>query len=91
LRGFFILDGNMTKQEIAEALRKEVGELEVSIKKVQARCERLKRFVLDLEEELNPTPGDAPKSILDGKFREVIDKVFGEKPKRPKQPKQPKQ
>lgn len=81
----------MTKQEIAEILRKEVGELEVSIKKVQARCERFKRFVLDLEEELNPTSGNPPKSILDGKFREVIDKVFGEKPKRPKQPKQPKQ
>lgn len=81
----------MTKQEIAEALRKEVGELEVSIKKVQARCDRLKRFVLNLEDELNPTPVNAPKSILDGKFREVIDKVFGEKPRRPKQPKQPKQ
>ena len=68
-------------------LRKEIGELEVSIKKVQARCDRLKRFVLNLEEELNPT-GEAPKSILDGKFREVIDKVFGEKPKRPRRPKQ---
>jgi hypothetical protein len=78
----------MNKQEIAEALRKEVGELEVCIKKTQARCDRLKRFVLDLEEELNPTPGEGPKSILDGKFREVIDKVFGEKPRRPKRPKQ---
>lgn len=76
---------DMNKQEIAEILRKEVGELEVSIKKVQARCDRFKRFVLDLEEELNPT-GQEPKSILDGKFREVIDKVFGEKPKRSKQP-----
>jgi hypothetical protein len=77
----------MKQQEIAEMLRKEIGELEVSIKKVQARCDRLKRFVLNLEEELNPT-GEAPKSILDGKFREVIDKVFGEKPKRPRRPKQ---
>jgi hypothetical protein len=77
----------MTKQEIAEFLRKEVGELEVSIKKVQARCDRFKRFVLDLEDELDPTPGKEPKSILDGKFREVIDKVFGEKPKRSKQSK----
>jgi hypothetical protein len=77
----------MTKQEIAEILRKEVGELEVSIKKVQARCDRFKRIVLNLEEELNPTPSEEPKSILDGKFREVIDKVFGEKPKRPKQAK----
>jgi predicted nuclease with TOPRIM domain len=77
----------MNKQEIAEALRKEVGELEVSIKKVQARCDRLKRFVLVLEEEINPTPGEEPKSILDGKFREMVDKVFGEKPKRPRQSK----
>jgi predicted AAA+ superfamily ATPase len=77
----------MKQQEIAEILRKEVGELEVAIKKVQARCDRFKRFVIDLEDELNPTSGEAPKSILDGKFREVIDKVFGEKPKRPKQPK----
>lgn len=71
----------MKQQEIAEILRKEVGELEVAIKKTQARCDRLKRFVLDLEEEFNPR-GEPPKSILDGKFREVIDKVFGEKPKR---------
>lgn len=67
-------------------LRKEIGELEVCIKKTQDRCNRLKRFVLDLEEEINPTRPEQ-KSILDGKFREVIDKVFGEKPKRPKQPK----
>ena len=50
----------MTKQEIAEALRKEIGELEVCIKKTQVRCDRLKRFVLDLEEEIRwqllPTP-----------------------------------
>ena len=77
----------MKQQEIAEILRKEIGELEVCIKKTQARCDRLKRFVIALEDELNPSPGQEPKSILDGKFREVIDKVFGEKPKRPKQPK----
>ena len=73
----------MNKQEITEILRKEVGELEVSIKKVQARCERLKRFVLDLEEEIVPSQ-PPQKSILDGKFRKVIDRVFGEEPKRPK-------
>lgn len=76
----------MNKQEIAEILRKEVGELDVSIKKVQARCERFKQFVLDLEDELNSNPGVQSKSILDGKFREVMDKVFGEKPKRRKRP-----
>jgi hypothetical protein len=82
-----VYSGRMNKQEIAEILRKEVGELEVCIKKTQARCERLKKFVLILEEEINPTPAEEPKSILDGKFREVIDKVFGEKPKRPRPPK----
>ena len=77
----------MNKQEIAEILRKEVGELEVSIRKVQGRCERLKRFVLDLEEEISPSSAqERPKSILDGKFREMVDKVFGEKPK-PRRPK----
>lgn len=71
----------MNKAEIAAALRQEVGELEVSIKKVQARCEKLKRFVLDLEEEVAGPP-KPPEP--DSKFRKMIDQVFGEKPKRPK-------
>ena len=71
----------MNKAEIAEILRKEVGELEVSIKKVQARCERLKKFVLDLEDEI---AGPPKPSEPDSKFRQVIDSVFGEKPKRGK-------
>lgn len=70
----------MNKAEIAETLRNEVGHLELSIKKVQSRCERLKRLVLDLEDEINPPPPPAP----DGKLRKMIDSVFGEKPKRPK-------
>jgi len=74
----------MNKQEIAATLRTEAGHLEVEIKKLQARCERLKRFVLDLEaENAGPVASDQ-KSVLDGKFRTVIDSVFGEKPKRPK-------
>ena len=69
----------MNKQQIAETLRKEVGELEVSIQKLQARCERLKQFVLDLEDEIaGPV---APVAVPDSKFRKVIDQVFGEKPK----------
>jgi hypothetical protein len=73
----------MNKTEIAETLRQEVGHLEVSIKKLQDRCEKLKRLVLDLEEEIagppvqkNPEP--------DSKFRKVVDQIFGEKPKRSK-------
>ena len=73
----------MNKQEIAETLRNEVGDLEVSIKKLQARCDRMRSLVLKLEAEIagpaaqNQTPGP------DSKFRKMIDKVFGEEPKRP--------
>jgi hypothetical protein len=70
----------MNKTEIAETLRQEVGELEVSIKKLQARCEGLKRFVLDLEAEI-AGPQAQETNLPESKFRKVIDSVFGEKPK----------
>jgi hypothetical protein len=70
----------MNKKEIAESLRLEVGHLEVEIKKLTARCERMKRFVLNLEDEIEgPTKTQTPAP--DSKFRKAIDKVFGEKPK----------
>jgi len=72
----------MNKQEIAAALRTETGHLEVEIKKLQARCEKLKRFVLDLENEIAAPQSKPP--VEDSKFRKAIDAVFGEKPKRPK-------
>ena len=72
----------MNKTEIAATLRKEVGELEVVIKKLQARCERMKTFVLDLEAEI--TGPETPKPATASQFRKVIDQVFGEKPKRPR-------
>jgi hypothetical protein len=73
----------MDKKEIAELLRKEVGELEVTIKKTTQRCERLKRFVIDLEEEIEAAENRHKKPVLveDSKFRKAIDAVFGEKPK----------
>jgi hypothetical protein len=72
----------MDKSEIAANLRQEIGQLEVSVKKTQVRVERLKKFVLDLEDEI---AGPASQTPLPGsKFRKVIDSVFGEKPKRPK-------
>jgi hypothetical protein len=71
----------MNKVEIAEVLRKEVSELNASIKKVQARCDRLKQLVLDLEAEVAPP---SRSLVDDGKFRKIIDSVFGEKPRRPK-------
>jgi hypothetical protein len=72
----------MNKKEIAESLRTEVGHLELEIKKLHARCERLKRFVLDLEEEISGPVVE--KTAPDSQFRKVIDSVFGEKPKQPK-------
>lgn len=72
----------MNKQEIAAGLRQEVGELEAAIKKLQARCEKLKRFVLDLEDEIAGPAAQRPAP--DSKFRKVIDQVFGEKPKNPR-------
>jgi hypothetical protein len=72
----------MNKKEIAESLRTEIGHLELEIKKLHARCERLKRFVLDLEEEI--TGPVVEKTAPDSQFRKVIDSVFGEKPKQPK-------
>jgi hypothetical protein len=72
----------MNKAEIAETLRQEVGELEVVIKKLQSRCERLKRFVLDLEDEIAGPKPQTPEP--ESKFRKVIDQVFGETPKPPK-------
>ena len=74
----------MNKKEIAETLRTEVWHLEAEIKKLQARCERLKSLTSGLEAEINGPTAPPPKSILDGKFRDVIVSVFGEKPKRPK-------
>lgn len=72
----------MNKQEIADTLRKEVGELEVAIKKLQARCERMKKFVLDLEDEIAGPVVQAP--VKESKFRKAIDSVFGETPRPPK-------
>jgi hypothetical protein len=70
----------MNKAEIAAILRTEVGELEVLIKKLQARLERSKRLVLDIEEEVAGPQIDP--TVPDSKFRKVIDQVFGETPKR---------
>jgi hypothetical protein len=73
----------MNKTEIAATLRQEVGELEVSINKLQARCEVLKTFVLELESEIAGPKAQNQKPVEDSKFRKAIDSVFGEKPKRP--------
>jgi hypothetical protein len=80
-RGFNAGIHIMNKQEIAATLRNEVGQLEVSIKKLQARCDRMKSFVLDLEAEITGQDPRIQSSGPDSKFRKMIDKVFAEKPK----------
>ena len=72
----------MNKQEIAETLRIEVGELEVAIKKLQVRCDRLKSLVLDLEAEIGGPTAQTQTPVTDSRFRKAIDRVFGEKPNR---------
>ncbi|HTB82454.1 MAG TPA: hypothetical protein VK742_02260 [Candidatus Sulfotelmatobacter sp.] len=76
----------MDKKEIAEILRQEVGQLEATIKKTSERCERLKRFVIDLEDEIEAAGGKIkpPAPVADSKFRKAIDAVFGEEPKGPR-------
>jgi len=77
----------MNKTDIAEVLRQEVGQLEVAIKKLQARCDGLKKFVISLEEEIEGANGQKqnPNVLMENsKFRKVVDSVFGEKAKRPK-------
>jgi hypothetical protein len=73
----------MDKKEIAEILRREVGHLEITIKKTSERCERLKRFVIDLEEEIEAVEGKVKPlaPVAESKFRKAIDAVFGEEPK----------
>lgn len=72
----------MNKVEIAADLRNQVAELQGAINKLQARCDKMKQFVLDLEEEIS---GPARQQVVpESKFRKAIDRVFGETPRPPK-------
>jgi len=71
----------MNKSEIAASLRQEVGHLELEIKKLHARCERLKTFVLDLEAEIAGPEALNQRPAPPTAFQKVVDTVFGEKPK----------
>ena len=74
----------MNKKEIAETLGAEVWHLEAEIKKLQARCDKLKTFVRNLETEVSGPAASNQKTIFDTKFGKLIDRVFSEKPKRSK-------
>ena len=73
----------MNKKDIAETLMAKVGALEDLIKKLKARSDRLKKMVLELEEEMEGQAAAKQIKALgpDSKFRKVIDRVFGETPR----------
>ena len=56
----------------------------MEIKKLQARCERFKHFVLDLEDDIAGPEAKNQKPEPPSKFRKVVDQVFGEKPNSPR-------
>ena len=71
--------GSMNKAEIVAGMRQEIGELEVLVKKLQARLEKSKQLVLDIEDEMEAAQTRAPEP--ESTFRKAIDRVFGETPK----------
>ena len=74
----------MNKQEIAETLRTELGALEDLIGKLKARSDRLKKMLYELDEEIAGPARQSPIMRPDSKFRKMVDRVFGETPKKPK-------
>jgi hypothetical protein len=74
----------MKKEEIAATVRNEVWELDALIKKLQTRRDRLRSLALELEAEIAGPNAQNQPPVPDSKFRKVIDKFFGEEPKRKK-------
>jgi hypothetical protein len=74
---------NMNRKEIVERVRIEAKELEALVKKLQYRSEHLNWLADALESDGKPPPAPTDKLGAGSKFRKLIDKVYGEKPKRP--------
>jgi hypothetical protein len=69
----------MSRKEIAERVRIEANELEAIVKKLQFRLEHLQWLAASLESDGKPPA--APNEGLfsqEGKFRKMINKVYGE-------------
>jgi hypothetical protein len=73
----------MNAKEIAERVRIEATELEALVKKLQFRLEHLKWLAESLEINANPKAGKQQPAppVSESKFRKLIDKVYGEKPR----------
>lgn len=69
----------MTRKEIAERVRIEANELEALVKKLQYRSEHLRWLADSLESDGKP-PSVQNKGVFseEGKFRKIINKVYGE-------------
>ena len=69
----------MTKKEIAQRVRIEANELEAIVKKLQFRLEHLQWLAESLESEGKP-PSEQNKGLFseEGKFRKMLNKVYGE-------------
>jgi hypothetical protein len=74
----------MKKEEIVASVWSEVWELEALIKKLQARRDKMKSLAHELDAEIAGPSAEIRALGPDSKFRKVIDKVFGEQPKRKK-------
>jgi hypothetical protein len=68
----------MNKKEIAQRVRIEANELEALIKKLQFRHEHLNWLAEALESEGKPPAAPNHKPAPDGKFRKLLNKVYGE-------------
>ncbi len=70
----------MDKKELVYAIRKEVYELEVQIKKLKQRCNNLTALADEIE-EVKKKKAEAEQEPP-SKFRKIVDSIYGEKPKR---------
>jgi hypothetical protein len=68
----------MTRKEIAQRVRIEANELEALVKKLQYRSEHLRWLADSLESDGKPPAVQNEKPVPEGKFRKLINKVYGE-------------
>ncbi len=69
----------MNRKQLVTEIRTEAGELEAIVKKLQSRCGHLKGLADELEAAGAPPAAQNQKPTPQGKFRKLIDKVYGEK------------
>jgi len=68
----------MTRKEIAQRVRIEANELEALVKKLQYRSEHLRWLADTLESDGKPFVAQNQEPVPEGKFRKLINKVYGE-------------